>query len=244
MDLEIVIAESHGRSQAEFSLRGSCPHCGDKVSFSKTQDHQYAESVKDQPEWGRWYPIMRCAGCLGFILAVLRVKETRAQTKYSDGHYEVTAREMIYETHYPAGSPDDLVDNAVPVNIADDFKEAIRCRWVNAYNATAEMCRRAIQSSCLQLGANPQANIRDQIDHVHSRGKITTPLRDLAHKIRLGGNRGGHPPRDPSNDTPLTANEADAVIAFTRHYLDHVYVVPHQLEQYDFSRSGREAPRP
>ena len=65
--------------------------------------------------------------------------------------------------HGLLGKPNDDVASEIPENIAADFKEALRCRYVDAYNATVEMCRRAVQASCLQLGA-PADKLVKQID--------------------------------------------------------------------------------
>ena len=69
------------------------------------------------------------------------------------------------------------------------------------------------------------------IDWVHSQGKITTPLKDMAHKIRLGGDRGAHPSERIMDD-----KDADAVIEFAREYFDHVYVMPASMSKFEFTR--------
>src|SRR5207245_1589530 len=116
------------------------------------------------------------------------------------------------------------VANEIPDAIKPDFQEALRCRWVNAYNATVEMCRRALEASCIEQGATPDIVLSKMIDWVHAQGKITTPLKDMAHKIKLGGNRGAHP-----SDRTLTSEDADAVIEFTEEYFQHVYVMPARM---------------
>jgi hypothetical protein len=102
------------------------------------------------------------------------------------------------------------------------------------------MCRRAIESSCHELGAKPKLSIVQKIDWVQKQGKINKTLKNAAHTIRLGGNRGAHAIADPKVDAPITDDEADAVIRFTRHYLDHVYVLEKDLAKHDFSKSGRK----
>jgi hypothetical protein len=94
------------------------------------------------------------------------------------------------------------------------------------------MCRRALESSCIQLGADQKLVLAEMIDWVHSQGLITTPLQKMAHKIRLGGNRAAHPQSDKS----LTVGDADAVIEFTDHFFDHVYVLQAKLLRLDFSK--------
>ena len=43
-----------------------------------------------------------------------------------------------YEAHYPLGRPNDDVAEEIPTHIQPDFKEALRCLFVDAYNAIAE----------------------------------------------------------------------------------------------------------
>jgi hypothetical protein len=125
-----------------------------------------------------------------------------------------------------------LVSDAIPEHILQDYNEALWCQWANAHNATAEMCRRALQSSCEELGADPKLKIEAQIEWVASKGKITSFLAEMAHTIRLAGNRGAHPPR------AITFEEADAVIQFTREYFQHVYMTPARMAKFDFSKSS------
>jgi hypothetical protein len=72
------------------------------------------------------------------------------------------------------------------------------------------------------------------IDWVHAQGKITTPLKDMAHKIKLGGNRAAHP-----SDRTLTEGDADAVIEFTGEYFYHVYVMPARMAKFDFDKKKK-----
>lgn len=160
-----------------------------------------------------------------------------------------------YIGHFPLGQPDETVAEEIPEHIKPDFKEALRCLWVDAYNATVEMCRRALEASCLDLGAPKKKVLEDMIDWLEEKRKITPALRDAAHKIRLGGNRGAHPPTEAPapnvavqvadsteaqpQEGPIAKIEkehAQAVVEFTRHFFQHVYVMPQELGKYDFSR--------
>src|SRR4029077_10717711 len=141
----------------------------------------------------------------------------------------------LYDTHYPIGWADDRVAEEIPDSIKPDFQEALRCRFVKAYNATAEMCRRALEASCIQQGASADVVLSKMIDWLHDQRKITTPLRDMAHKIKLGGNIGAHP-----SDKRLTEEDADAVLAFSDEYFQHVYVTPARMAKHDFSKSKKK----
>lgn len=214
---------------APFSLSGTCPHCSALTVFVAVSDIHSEQSRKDQFTITGFYSwaVLQCQGCKKYILGAV--------------HRNREGTTCAYLEHFPLGKPDDNVASEVPDRIANDFREALRCRWVDAYNATAEMCRRAIQSSCLDLGAANSDSIIGQIDWVHAQGKIPLVLKEAAHKIRLGGNRGAH---SSTSESPITPEEADAIITFTRYYLENVYVIPAQLASFDFSKSARKAAGP
>jgi hypothetical protein len=110
------------------------------------------------------------------------------------GH-RTTATAANYLAHYPLGKPNDDAPSEIPAAIADDFKEAIRCQWIKAFKVSVAMFGRALEASCINLGADADKKIHEQIDWLASQGKITAPLREMAHTIRLGRNRGAHPQR-------------------------------------------------
>lgn len=213
--------------QNQFSFRGTCPHGPPHVSVFTMVTQAFMENVL-QGAKTRFTAVLQCQGCLKCILGIT--------TKINN-----PTASYVYETHYPLGNPNDTVADEIPDHIKPDFSEALRCRSVNAYNATVEMCRRAIEASCIHLGANPKKNIKDQIDEIASKGLITEPLKQMAHKIRLGGNRGAHPPEEPESGKPIGDKEADAVIKFTTEYFHHVYVMPALLNSFDFSKTPTDA---
>jgi len=159
------------------------------------------------------------------------------------GHYK-------YIIHYPVGEPDDRAAGEIPDAIRLDFQEALRCLFVKAYNATGEMCRRALETTCLDLGAPKKDVLEDMIDWLEEKRIITPSLKDVAHKVRLGGNRCAHPtpPNAGTVSPPQQANavattietigkeHAEAIVDFTRHFFQYVYVTPKQLDKYDFSK--------
>ncbi|HEY6271980.1 MAG TPA: DUF4145 domain-containing protein [Terriglobales bacterium] len=108
---------------------------------------------------------------------------------------------------------------------------------------TATKILSALEASCIKEGADPQLRIEKKIDWLSSKQTITPGLAEMAHTIRLAGNRGAHPPDDPGADAPITEEEADAVIEFTRQFFDHVYVMPARRAKFNFSRQrGKNQP--
>jgi len=162
------------------------------------------------------------------------------------GQGDHTSRQARYVAHHPMGSPDDKVPEEVPENIRADFSEALRCQWVKAYNATAEMCRRTVESSCINLGAPYNKVLQEMINWLEVNKIITPALKDVAHKVRLGGDRAAHPGEDPEEKEPkyeqptqIEAEHAKAIVDYTRHFLEHVYVIPKQLPTFDFTKPKR-----
>jgi hypothetical protein len=200
-----------------FVLAGTCPHCHHEAAFpTVTGTYEYRS--------GSGWPDLiiggaQCLACNNYILGILESKQSG------------TGIQWVYATHYPLEKPDDRVADEIPSEIKPDFQEALRCRWIKAYNATVEMCRRALEASCIQLGADPDLVLSKMIDWIHGQGKITTPLQEMAHKIKLGGNRGAHP-----SYRTITPEDADAVIEFTAEYFQHVYVMPARMNKFDFGK--------
>jgi hypothetical protein len=231
-----VVAQQHS-----YTMRGTCPHCH-KGSGFLPRGTAYVEHIHPN----KWIVPMQCQTCCKYIMAIAQ------QPHPNNPNY------LVYDTHYPVGEPDDEVAAEIPPHIQPDFREALRCRFVDAYNATAEMCRRALEASCMDLGASPKDVLEDMIDELETKRVITPFLKEVAHKIRLGGNRGAHPspqaavppavdggvelPPAPGPITTIIKEHADAIIKFTREFFHHVYVVPRELNKYDFSKP--KAPRP
>jgi hypothetical protein len=209
----------------QFSLSGTCPHpqCSrPSVFILKTSAYEYDQCVM---------AVLQCQGCFLPILGIVENIDYRFK----------------YVTHYPLGSPNDTVAEEIPEHIAEDFREALRCQFAKAYNATAEMCRRALEAACLERGAPKNKVLQKMIDSLESARIITPGLRDAAHTIRLGGDRGAHPPEDGPRDSAIidgpiekiTEGQAWDIVNFTRHFFEFVYVIPAQLLRNNYSRSGK-----
>jgi hypothetical protein len=209
-----------------FCLRGVCPHCRRDAAF-ETVTKPYMEPTGAVIVGTQIVGALRCVACNDYILGILKMVPA--------SHRGFTP---AYKCHYPVEKPIQSDNEDIPKNIIDDFNEALRCKSVDAYNATAEMCRRALQASCLSLGADPKLSLDKQIEWLASQGKIIISLQQMAHKVRLGGNRGAHPPDDPSRESPLGPEEAEALVTFTWEYLKAIYVTPSELARFDFSRSA------
>jgi hypothetical protein len=206
-DMQLVIIDQNG-----FTLRGECPHCSAKAAFP-TVTSLYQENDGSQPV--RIIAAARCIACEEYILAILR-----ADIGYS-------SMQWVYRAHYPLGEPNDTLLDEIPAPIRSDFREAIRAEWIKAYKASVLMCRRSLQASCDIEGALG-SDLYNQIDDLVAKQKITKPLKDMAHRIRLLGKKGAHGDYSDIDDT-ITPEDASDAITFMRHYFEHVYILPAKL---------------
>ena len=224
MRINVLDSNNH-----RFALKGACPHCRENSVFVLvTNTHQEGDGKGSTFYCGA----MQCQGCDDFILGIVRR----------------THKDWEYLAHYPIGFPDDAVDKNVPEAIANDFAEAMRCLWANSYKATVVMCRRSVEATCKHLGATGR-DLEKKIDNLAAQGKITEPLRQMAHVVRLSGNRGAHGKKqaerldsnptlalqsgEPADDLDMFGeDEAKAMIDFVEQLFQHVYVMPARLEKY------------
>lgn len=210
--MEIVnFLGQHGQGQyVQIGASGDCPHCSARSYFAPRASYQEVS-----PNGAQWKILSaaQCESCKGFILVI--------------GKKGNASHPAVLEAIYPLGKPKDNVDANVPEDIADDFREALRSRWGRNYKSTVVMCRRAIQSSAIDLKAK-DAPLVAQIEDLFKKGKITEPLKDFAHAVRLTGNDGAHPDKDGLKD--VKEKDADDIIAFTQEFLHHVYVMPALLK--------------
>lgn len=197
---------------AGFTLSGECPHCHhDSAFMSVTEPYRQGDGDRQL-----LVGAARCVACNGFILGILK-------TVRVDLHHS----RFDYHEHFPLGTPNDSVAPEVPAEIASDFREALRCRWVKSYKATVLMCRRSLQVSCDMEKAIGK-DLFTQIDDLATKQRITEPLKKMAHRIRLLGKKGAHGDYSDIDDT-ITPNDADDAVKFMQHYLEHVYVLPAKL---------------
>lgn len=211
--------------QNSFSLSGICPHCSCRSVFTMVNGVPPQAVFTHRGFTAQRLPAaMQCQGCRKYILGIAVKLHSN-----NDLDFEL-------EAYYPRATPNETVPDELSTSIASDYKEALRCRGVDALNATVEMCRRVVEASCNELGAEGKKLV-DKIDSLAAQQKITAPLREMAHQIRLGGNIGAHPQENGAEDAVVVDSDyADAVLEFTAEYLQHVYVMPAKLQRFGITK--------
>ena len=185
-----------------------CPHCQTKCSFiGKGIGNSF---------------VLSCIGCGKGVYFKLP-----SNYNIPDEHSDTIPinTENIVD-YYPRLIPH--IDPAIPKEIADDYSEAIKCESVSASKATVTQCRRVMQNTCILSGANPKADLIDQIAELESKRIINPTLKDMAHTIRMIGNWGAHPQKDPLKE--VTPEDASEILKFTSEFLDEVFVRPARIK--------------
>ena len=137
---------------------------------------------------------------------------------------------------YPKRIP--KLHKSIPKRVAEDYVEAIKCFDVGANKASVVMCRRALQSSVIEKGAEKDRLV-DQIDELYESQTITKDIKDWAHEIRLTGNIGAHPDEDGLQD--ITPKDAEELINFMEEYLNYVYIMPAKVAEKRAKKTKQKA---
>jgi Domain of unknown function (DUF4145) len=207
------------QANGAFSARGICPHC--TIASLQLPVPSPTLVVLSDSLTSESNALLQCQNCFGVTLVVAARDNRTAVVTYKENH--------------PVENPETSTDKTIPPGVRDDYVEALRCRSVGAHKASVVMCRRSLQSSCKNLGAEGPNLIR-QIDDLAVKGTITAALKNMAHEIRKLGNEGAHPDEDGLGD--VGKEDADDIIEFTRQYFEHVYVMPARSDTF---KKRREA---
>ncbi|HVR72937.1 MAG TPA: DUF4145 domain-containing protein [Planctomycetota bacterium] len=140
--------------------------------------------------------------------------------------------------YFPQYVPDRQYSDDVPAQVAEDARDAHRCHAIGAWRAMAAMARRAIQGACNDKGA-PDERLVDQIDWLEGERIITPQMKDVAHRIRLGGNVGAHPDRDGLED--VDEDDSQDLLEFLEDFIKYVYEIPERLAKLQHQPSSQEA---
>ncbi len=186
-----------------------CPHCKTKCSFfGKGANHDF---------------VLFCNGCDKGVY--FQMPDSRCFPDEYQHTIPIEIDDIV--DYYPKNVP--YVDQAIPKDVADDYLEAIKCRGVLASKAVVTQCRRALQNACTLNGA-PNSDLINQIDDLYNRRIINPTLKDVAHTIRMIGNWGAHPQKDPLKE--VAPSDADEVLQFTDEFLDEVFVRPMRIKNF------------
>ena len=191
-----------------------CPHCKEKRHFIDNGKSIFSERR------GIW-AILRCDRCDEPILAIY--KWTRAYAGDTP-----TLEPTPIKTYPPEGIS--CTHKSIPQGITEDYKEALTCFNSGAWKATVVLCRRALQSSVVEKGADVKEYLVNQIDDLAHEEIITKDMQGWAHTVRHFGNDGAHP-YDRGLLTKVRKEDAEDMLKFMESYLKYVYEMPYEVAE-------------
>lgn len=212
------------RDEPFLAISFVCPHCETKAQFNLIFPDLSKVEKSLESEKATWkenvysynYSIWKCQVCKRLVFRAFQAYRNESKLI---GQYPSSIR---------IGS--DLADS-VPIEILDDFESALKCYEFEEYRPTSAMCRRSLQASLLEQGADPTKDLFVQIDELNRKkpDRFTNDMKDWAHNIRIFGNWGAHPDKDGLKDVNQeTAKEA---IEFLRSYFHYVYAMPKKVTE-------------
>jgi hypothetical protein len=127
---------------------------------------------------------------------------------------------------------------SIPQKIWADYIEACKAYDVGALKSSVVMCRRTLQSVCLErIGTKVDGNgkyikLKDQIKQAFPQ-KDYSLIHAYADKIKYFGDYGAHPNDDNIDD--VTKESAKACLDFTYQVLNIGFIVPWSLQSLKLS---------
>lgn len=112
---------------------------------------------------------------------------------------------------------DELVGRRIPRAVRKCFEEAISCFRARAYNASMMMCRRTLQSACLDVHID-QPTLPLALDELRAQGIIETRLLEWAEALPLVMNGLG-----ATLDAEVSREDARDALEFTDAFLAYLY---------------------
>lgn len=216
-----------------------CPHCGTKAQFNlifpnfNSRDKDDFITSLRQASWDEQsetytyiYQVWKCQVCERLVFRAIE-------------NYKYGGKKIIGQ--FPSAIRiDSNFSGSVPKEILEDFESALKCFEFDEYRPTVAMCRRALQASVLEQGADSKKDLVDQIDELNKTkpDRFTTDIKDWAHNIRIFGNWGAHPDKDGLKD--VNQEIAKEVIDFLKSYFHYVYVMPQKVANARLKQKPQE----
>jgi hypothetical protein len=157
-----------------------CPHCGAVSNITAISIPRYEFTIRFQLT--KLGVVYRCDACNAPVFLRFTIAHHSGNSLTLNPAYEEIEKPLeTYEYRY------------LPEAVAEDFREALTCYSHASYNAFAAMCRRCIQSSCMELGVSGKDRVSDQIKEVKDTAGIDDETYDILQQVIVSGHDGAHP---------------------------------------------------
>ena len=194
----------------------TCPHCRVSSHFTPMTHSWDVENC---------WSIQKCDTCQRLVLTIF--KYTGTVSCFPDGRKIPDLHREPFDV-FPYFSP--IPNASIPKEVAEDYAQAVLCFSAGAFNASAVMSRRAIETAAILLGANPGDWLKDKIKYLRSHG-LEQSLVDLATEIRLLGNVPAAHPDEHNLLRKVQPDECKIVLDFLEAFLESLYIRPAKIKK-------------
>lgn len=194
---------------------GMCPHCSAKVHMEAIHNDHHIVKNGDQYN----YLTFRCVPCKKLSVQVFR----STQNIYSD-EQKLSPDKWVAKFPDSDTTPSEKFTEYAPSDVLNDYTEGLICLSAGADKAAVSMFRRAMQDAMINLGADQDLELIEQIKTVST---LTQDIKDWAHNVRIFGNWGAHPQADLLKD--VTPELAQEVRELMEEFMNYVYVMPGKI---------------
>jgi hypothetical protein len=174
-----ITSENRPDVISDHAITLKCPHCAVVSHMSAVSIPRFEYLKRFEPQTvGIGY---RCGSCNNTVFLRFVPKYEFPCVHLSDEYEEVERPKETFEFQY------------LPEQVRRDFKEALDCYSISAFNAFAAMCRRCVQSAAADLGAKGKDKVLAQLQDLKDMAEIDNETFDLLKQIIIEGHDGAHP---------------------------------------------------
>lgn len=193
----------------------TCPHCSTTSNISAVSLPRYEYLERFRPE--RVGIVYRCDACNDPVFLRFSI------SRYDTGNHRVLVDEDFEEVEPPS---EQFEFPYLQGEVRSDFEEALSCYSNGNMNAFAAMCRRTVQSMCVDLGAKGKDRVMAQLKDLKDTAEIDEETFLLLSQIIVDGHDGAHPHLPKLND-----NRAGVLLELMKDVMYQVYVRKAKLQE-------------
>lgn len=209
-----ITTENKPEAVSDHAVTLKCPHCAAVAHMSAIAFPRYEVLKRYEPRTvGIGY---RCGSCNNTVFLRFHPRYDWGNHKVylSDDYEEVERARETFEFQY------------LPEEVGGDFREALDCYSISAFNGFAAMCRRCVQSAAADLGAKGKDKVLAQIQDLKDMAEIDEETYELLKQIIVEGHDGAHP-HLPSVD----AQRATVLLELVKDVMYQLYVRRGKLQE-------------
>ncbi len=174
----------------------------------------------DTEYYGEHYSIALCRRCDGPFL----VRESLFGIA---GEFETVTEETVL---FPLTAGRTL--EGVPEPVRRPMEQADRAFSTASYDATALMCRRALEAVCKSLSASGSSLVL-RLGDLHAKGHIDQKLLRWAHAVRLVGNNAAH-----DVEQAMSREDARDILDLTDALLMYIFSLDKRFREFEGRRTA------